>query len=95
MEHRNLPNRKAVEFSKFKIGFTFDANALTWTNEYDRRKGTCYWVNLRFTGQPYLPHSGWTSFGVPKSFPSPAANMRCTNHVCERIEYATPNANKP
>lgn len=86
---------KAAEFSKFKIGFTFDDNTLTWTNEYDRQKGTCYWVNLRFNGKPNLPHSGWNSLGAPKSFPSPAANMRCTNHVCERMEDDTLGGNKP
>ena len=80
-------DQKAAEISKFRIGFTFDTNTLTWTNEYDRQKGTCYWVNLRFIGQPYLPRSGWANLGVPKSFPSAAASIRCTNHVCERIEH--------
>jgi hypothetical protein len=87
------PNAPAI--SKFKIGFDFEDHVLTWTHEYDRQKGACYWVNLRIDSPLYAPHSGWEYGGVFKSFPNPAADIRCANYACERIEYLSPNAIKP
>ena len=40
------PNAAAV--SKFRVGFDFADKSTQWSNEYQRQKGICYWVNIRF-----------------------------------------------
>ncbi|MEI8152896.1 MAG: hypothetical protein WCG92_15020, partial [Hyphomicrobiales bacterium] len=40
-----------VAFSKFKVGVDASGKAPKWSNEYSRRTGTCYWVNIRLPGK--------------------------------------------
>jgi hypothetical protein len=75
----------AADVAKFQIGFSFGDKGPTWSSGFDRQKGNCYWVNLRFPGQPYSPSYGSANLGVSKSFPAPASTIRCANRVCEPI----------
>ena len=75
------PNGATV--SNFRIGFAPGDKSVRWTSMYDRQRGACYWVNVHLPGQPYALQPGRLNFGKPKSFPSPAATMRCVNRACE------------
>jgi hypothetical protein len=59
----------AAAVSNFRIGFAFGDRSVRWTNVYDRRKGTCYWVNVRLPGQLFASHPGRLNFGRPKKLP--------------------------
>jgi hypothetical protein len=69
--------------SNFRIGFSPGDKTVRWTSIYNRQKGACYWVNVLLPGQPYALQPGRINFGRPKSYPSPAATMRCVNRACE------------
>jgi hypothetical protein len=73
----------AGELLRFQIGLSFGDEGVTWTNEFYRRKGNCYLVNLFFPGQAYSPAPG-RSIRRMKSFPSPAQTLRCANRACEQ-----------
>lgn len=85
----NGPSRftyaNAADVLKFQIGFDFGDKGPTWSSGFDRQKGNCYWVNLRFPGQPYSPSYGSVNLAVSKRFPTPANTIRCVNRVCESI----------
>jgi hypothetical protein len=38
----------AAAVSKFLLGFAVAENNTQWSTEYQRRKGNCYWVSVRF-----------------------------------------------
>jgi hypothetical protein len=38
----------AAAVSKFLLGFGIAESNIQWSSEYQRRKGNCYWVNVRF-----------------------------------------------
>jgi hypothetical protein len=41
-------HKDAAAFSKFRVGFDIPDKGPQWSNEYPRRAGVCYWVNVRF-----------------------------------------------
>jgi hypothetical protein len=72
-----------VAWSKFQIKLDLADTAVTWTDEYNRQRGSCYWINVFFPHQTYSPHSGRVNVQKHKSFPSQARTIRCANHMCE------------
>jgi hypothetical protein len=65
------------------MGFDFGNENVIQTNQFDRKKGICYWANVFLSGNPYAPQSGRNNFDVLKNFPAPARTLGCANQVCE------------
>jgi hypothetical protein len=65
----------APEVSQFQLGFNLGTNSLMSTPPFNRQKGNCYWVNVRFPALPLRTQGNWATVDMPNFFSLPYSHF--------------------